>query len=87
MYTAASLGELRKHLQGAIVYFDAIGEQDVSRRIAVAASYCRDKALSQWTRFTKKPTTWQEYEKVLRDMIQDPANRIGSALLSLKRIQ
>jgi hypothetical protein len=88
-YTAASLGELRKHIQGAVVYFDAIGEQDVSRRIAVAASYCRDEALSQWTRLTieGKPVSWEGYEKVLRDMIQDPANRMGSALLSLKRVQ
>jgi hypothetical protein len=87
VYTAASLGELRKHIQGAVVYFDAIGEQNVSRRIAVAASYCRDEALSQWTRLIEKPQSWTAYEKVLRDMIQDPANRMGSALLSLKRVQ
>jgi hypothetical protein len=57
------------------------------RRIAVAASYCRDEALSQWTRLIEKPQSWTAYEKVLRDMIQDPANRMGSALLSLKRVQ
>jgi Zinc knuckle len=87
VYTAASLGELRKHIQGAVVYFDAIGEHEVRRRVAVAASYCREEALSQWTRLAEKPSTWFEYERVLRDMIQDPANRMGSALLSLKRVQ
>jgi hypothetical protein len=86
VYTATSLGELRKHIQGAVVYFDAIGEHDVRRRIAVAASYCRDEALSQWTRLIEKPATWIQYEKVLRDMIQDPANRMSSALLALKRV-
>jgi hypothetical protein len=87
VYTAISLGELRKHIQGAVVYFDAIGEHDVRRRIAVAASYCRDEALSQWTRLIEKPQSWAEYERILRDMIQDPANRMSSALLSLKKIQ
>jgi hypothetical protein len=69
------------------VYFDAIGEHDERRRVAVAASYCREEALSQWTRLVKKPQLWTAYEKVLRDMIQDPANRMSSALLALKRIQ
>jgi hypothetical protein len=87
IYAAASFGELRKHIQGAVVYFDAIGEHDESRRIAVAASYCREKALSQWTRLNEKPRTWSHYKKVLGDMIQDPVNRMGSALLALKRLQ
>jgi hypothetical protein len=87
IYTAASLGELRKHIQGAVVYFDAIGEHEERRRVAVAASYCRDEALSQWTRLGERPITWVDYESVLRNMIQDPANRMGSALLALKRTQ
>jgi hypothetical protein len=85
-YTAASLGELRKHIQGAVVYFDAIGEHDERRRVAIAASYCRDDALSQWTRLSlaERPQRWDEYEATLRNMVQDPANRMGDALLAIK---
>jgi hypothetical protein len=84
VFTATSLGELRKHLQGAVVYFDAINEQDERRRVATAASYCRDEALSQWVRLADKPVSWHEYENLLRNMIQDPANRMGIALLAIK---
>jgi hypothetical protein len=36
IYTAAGLGELRKHIQGSAVYFCAIGEHDERRRVAIA---------------------------------------------------
>ena len=85
IFTARDLGELRKHLQGAIVYFDAVGEHDERRRVATAASYCREDALAQWTRLLEKPQNWAEYEKALRNMIEDPTNRLGSALLAIKK--
>ena len=85
-FTGKSLGELRRYLQGCVVYFDAIGEYSEERRVVTAASYLRDDALSQWTRLPRnKPASWEEYESTLRDMVEDPANRTGNALLAVKQ--
>jgi hypothetical protein len=83
-YKGTSLRELRDFLLGCEVYFDAIEEQSTRRRIAVAASYIREEALRQWSRIGQKPTTWPAFEATLRDMIQDPANRMSVATLKLK---
>jgi hypothetical protein len=84
IYKGLSLRELRDFLLGCDVYFNAIEEHVIRRRIAVAASYIRDDALRQWSRLMVKPTTWPAFELALRDMIQDPANRMSSATLKLK---
>lgn len=88
VFTGKTLGELRRYTQGCTVYFDAVGEYDEARRVTIAASYLRDDALSQWMRLVgEKPTTWDEYQRALRDMIQDPASRMGDALLALKKAE
>lgn len=84
IYRGLSLRELRDYLLGCDVYFDAIEEYVIRRRIAVAASYIRDDALRQWSRLTVKPTTWPAFELALRNMLQDPANRMSAATLKLK---
>jgi hypothetical protein len=88
VFTGKTLGELRRYLQGCSVYFDAIAEHDEARRVATAASYLRDEALSQWMRLAgDKPASWLEYERTLRDMVQDPMSRMGDALLAVKQAQ
>jgi hypothetical protein len=57
IYKGTSLRELRDFLLGYNVYFDAIKEHAVRRRIAVAASYIQDDALCQWSRLLNKPIT------------------------------
>jgi len=85
VYEGANLRELRDFLLGCEVYFDAVEEQEDRRRIVIAASYLRKEALRQWSRTTPKPTTWTAFEAVLRDMIQDPANRMSVATLKIKQ--
>ena len=63
IFTGKTLGELRRHIQGAIVYFDAIDEQNEARRVATSASYLREEALSEWTRLgSKKPNQRRSLE-------------------------
>lgn len=83
VYQGANLRELREFLQGCAVYFAAVEEDDERRRIALAASYLRGEALRQWSRI-EKPVSWAAFEKNLRDMIQDPANRTAAATLRMK---
>jgi len=65
-----------------------VEEYDESRRVAIAASYLREEALRQWSRLgTAQPTTWAEFEQALRDMVQDPANRMAIASLKLKELR
>jgi hypothetical protein len=84
VYEGTSLRELRDFLLGCEVYFDAIKEHEPRRRIAIAALYLRKEALRQWSRTVEKPRTWAAFEVALRDMIQDPANRMNIASLRLK---
>ena len=89
LFGGKNIAELRRHLQGCKAYFNAIGEHGDEQRVATAASYLRDDALSQWDRTpeSERPVTWSTYENVLRDMISDPANRAGIALLAIKRAE
>lgn len=47
IFTGKRLGELQRHLQGAIIYFNDICERDEARRVATAVSYLREDTLSQ----------------------------------------
>ncbi|KAL2399170.1 hypothetical protein ABEF95_000260 [Exophiala dermatitidis] len=86
-YRATSVRELRDFLLGCDVYFGAVEEHHDSRRIAIAASYLRDEALRQWSRLPIRPTEWSQFERALRDMVQDPANRMADASLKLKNLR
>ena len=87
-YKGASLKELRDFLLGCEVFFGAVEEHDESRRIAVAASYLREDALRAWSRLgTEQPFIWSAFESVLRDIVQDPANRMAIASLKLKELR
>ena len=48
-------------------------------------SYLRDEALRQWSRRQITSESWPQFEKVLRDITQDPANYISVASLRLKK--
>ena len=79
---------MRDFLLDCEVYFGAVEEHDESRRVAIAASYLREKALRQWSRLrTAQPTTWAKFEQTLRDIVQDPANRMAIASLKLKELR
>ena len=85
LFKGTSFKELRDFLLGCEVFFGAVGEHDEIERIAIAASYLREEALRTWSRLgSDRPTTWAEFEKVCRDMVQDPANRMANASLKLK---
>jgi hypothetical protein len=84
VYEGVNLRQLRDFLLGCEVYFDAIEEHNDRRRIALAASYLRKDALRQWSRTLPRPITWPAFEMTLRDMIQDPANRMSVATLKIK---
>lgn len=87
-YRGASIKELRDFLLGCDVYFGAVDEYDETRKVAIAASYLRDEALRQWSRLgLSRPTTWSQFEKAMRDMVQDPANRMADASLKLKNLR
>jgi hypothetical protein len=47
MFRGASLRELRDFQQGCKVFFDAIEEYEVRRRVALSESYLRDLALRE----------------------------------------
>jgi hypothetical protein len=85
VFKGKSLRELRDFVLGCGVYFDAHEEYEERRRIKIAASYLREEALYQWSRLKEKPTTWVNFKQVLRNMIQDPANRMSTATLKRKR--
>jgi hypothetical protein len=85
VYEGTNLRELRDFLLGCKVYFDVVEEHKDRRRIVIAASYLRRDALRQWSRTMPKPTTWTAFERALRDMIQDPANRMSVATLRIKQ--
>jgi len=87
LFKGTSFKELRDFLLGCDVFFGAVKEQDGGERIAIAASYLREEALRTWSRLDSKPTTWAEFERVCRDMVQDPANRMAIASLKLKEMR
>ena len=87
-YKGTNLREMRDFLLGCEVYFGAVEEHEESRRVAIAASYLREEALRQWSRLgLEQPTTWAGFERALRDMVQDPANRMALASLKLKELR
>ena len=87
-YKGTNLREMRDFLLGCEVYFGAVEEHDESRRVAIAASYLREEALRQWSRLGRaQPTTWTEFEQALRNMVQDPANRMALASVKLKELK
>src|SRR5450755_4026378 len=87
MFKGTSLKELREFQQGCEVYFDAVDEPDERRRIATAASYLRELALQEWSRRITTPLSWEEFIRFLRNTIADPANRMGTASLRLKKVE
>ena len=87
IFRGASLRELRDFQQGCEVFFDAIDEMDVRRRVALAALYLRDLALREWSRRVTTPTTWEAFIRFLRNTIADPINRMGTASLRLKKAE
>ena len=87
IFKGTSLKELRDFQQGCEVFFDAIDEHEIRRRIATAASYLRDLPLQEWSRRTSIPTTWEAFTRFLRNTIADPENRMGTASLRLKRAE
>jgi predicted nucleic acid-binding protein len=86
-FKGTSLKELREFQQGCEVYFDAVDEPDERRRIATAALYLRELALQEWSRRITTPLSWEEFIRFLRNRIADPANRIGTASLRLKKAE
>jgi hypothetical protein len=87
VFRGTSLRELRDFQQGCEVFFDGIDEPDTRRRIMTAASYLRDLPLQEWSRRTSTPATWEAFTRFLRNTIADPANRMGTASLRLKRAE
>jgi hypothetical protein len=87
IFKGTSLKELRDFQQGCEVFFDAIDERDIRRRIATAASYLRDLPLQEWSRRTSTPVTWEAFTRFLRNTIADPANRMANASLRLKKAE
>jgi len=87
IFKGTSLKELRDFQQGCEVFFDAIDEYDVRRRIATAASYLRDLPLQEWSRRTSTPITWEAFTRFLRNTIADPENRKATASLRLKKAE
>ena len=83
-FNGSSLAELRNHIQTCSVYFRAIGLEDGQAQVDTAASYLRGTALSEWNRRATLPTTWKTYENALRDIVEDPDNRTGNALFTVK---
>ena len=84
VFTGKSLREHRDHIQGAITYFEALGEYQERTRIAVAANSLQGDALDDWFRLVNRPTTWAGYEASTRSSVQSQEARMGNALLAVK---
>jgi len=87
VFKGTSLKELRDFQQGCEVFFDAVDEHEIRRRIATAASYLRDLPLQEWSRRTTTPVTWEAFVRFLRNTIADPANRMATASLRLRKAE
>ncbi|KAL9104531.1 MAG: hypothetical protein Q9187_008891, partial [Circinaria calcarea] len=86
IYKGESLGEFRAFVKGCKVHFEAVEVYAERRRVALAAACLRELALDEWDRRIDPLAiqTWAEFEDFCRNVIADPANRMGIASLRLK---
>jgi hypothetical protein len=93
IYEGKNIRELQGYEAAWKVYLDAVAIRenrmlDDSESIALAATFLRGSALDAWGRCTEtsRPQTWDGYLGWLRNLVADPANRVGIASLRLKHL-
>ncbi len=86
-FTGASLGELQEYLNEWQLIFDLDPGLPDEVRIRQAATELAETAASTWLRESRetRPTTWEGFTNFLRNVVQDPANRMSTALSQLWR--
>ncbi|OAP55662.1 hypothetical protein AYL99_09814 [Fonsecaea erecta] len=86
-FKGQSFGELRAYLDAWQLRFGIYPSLSDKERIAQAATSLGDIAASRWLREPEslRPTTWIGFSEFLRDIVQDSANRMASALRKLWR--
>lgn len=93
IYEGKNIRELQGYEAAWKVYLDAVAIRENrmledSESIALAATFLRGSALDAWGRCTEtsRPQTWNGYLGWLRNLVADPANRVGIASLRLKHL-
>lgn len=89
-YSGKDLGELQDYDTSWKLQFAAMpGMQDLNDadRINIAATSLTDIAASTWARNEEPVETWAEFIALLRNIVQDPANRMMEALIKIRKKQ